>query len=184
MKRIILLFIPFFFSSCIVVIGNSEQKAREKQTQTLSFYHKKIQVNSFLNQWHKDVANSDFDAYFGKMSETAVFIGTDASENWTVQQFKDFAKPHFYNKKTWDFKALERNVYFNSKGDIAWFDELLDTWMGICRGSGVLLCKNGNWEIEQYVLSIVIPNEFTNQVIEIKKEKDTQIIQQIKPDQQ
>ena len=26
-----------------------------------------------------------------------------------------------------------------------WFDELLDTWMGICRGSGVIIMENKEW---------------------------------------
>lgn len=175
MKKVLLLIIPLFFSSCVIV-GISSQKSKEAYS-TLSDKNK---VNSFLDQWHSDVANADFDAYFGKMSSSSIFIGTDASENWTLQQFKDFAKPHFDKKKTWDFKALERNVYFNSKGDVIWFDELLDTWMGLCRGSGVLTYKNGELMVEHYVLSIVIPNDDVNKVVEIKKEKDNQLIQNFK----
>ncbi|MDH3381649.1 MAG: nuclear transport factor 2 family protein [Flavobacteriaceae bacterium] len=180
MNKLYLLFFPLLFSSCIVVVGNSEQKAKEKQL--YSYFSEKNKVNSFLDQWHQDVANSDFEAYFGKMSTNSIFIGTDASENWTLQQFKDFAKPHFDKKKTWDFKVLERNVYFNSKGDLVWFDELLETWMGVCRGSGVLSNKNGDLKIEHYVLSLVIPNDDVNKVVEIKKSKDSQIIQKLKND--
>lgn len=169
MRKLFLLLIPIFFTSCFVVSGQSEQQVKEK-----------YQINSLLDQWHRDVAESNFDAYFGKMAASSIFIGTDASENWTIQQFKEFAKPHFDKKKTWDFKALERNVYFNSNLEIAWFDELLDTWMGVCRGSGVLSKKTGEWKIEHYVLSIVIPNDDVNKVVEIKKEKDNQIIQKFK----
>lgn len=178
MNKLYVSILAILFSSCIVVVGNSEQKATEKQSN--SYLSEKNKVNSFLDQWHQDVANADFEAYFGKMSSNSIFIGTDASENWTLQQFKDFAKPHFDKKKTWDFKALERNVYFSSKSDIVWFDELLDTWMGVCRGSGVLSNKNGELKIEHYVLSVVIPNDDVNKVIEIKKNKDSQIIQNYK----
>ena len=169
MRKLFLLLIPIFFTSCFIVRGQSEQQVKEK-----------FQINNLLDQWHRDVAESDFDAYFEKMSPTAIFIGTDASENWTIQQFKEFAKPHFDKKKTWNFKALERNVYLNSNVEIAWFDELLDTWMGVCRGSGVLSKKNGEWKIEHYVLSIVIPNDDVNKVVEIKKNKDILIIQNLK----
>ena len=34
-------------------------------------------------------------------------------------------------------KTLERHIYTSKSGDFIWFDELLDTWMGACRGSGV-----------------------------------------------
>mgnify|MGYP003393109472 CR=1 FL=1 len=178
MNKLYVSILAILFSSCIVVVGNSEQKATEKQSN--SYFSERNKVNNFLDQWHQEVANADFEAYFGKMSSNSIFIGTDASENWTLQQFKDFAKPHFDKKKTWDFKALERNVYFSSKSDIVWFDELLDTWMGVCRGSGVLSNKNGELKIEHYVLSVVIPNDDVNKVIEIKKNKDSQIIQNYK----
>lgn len=176
MKQFYLIFFLLIFSSCIVLVDNNSKNRSSKNTTVKS----SEQINKLLDQWHKDVANSDFDAYFNKMSQNAVFIGTDASENWTVQQFKDFAKPHFDKKKTWDFKPYDRNVFFNKNGDIAWFDEVLDTWMGVCRGSGVLSKKNNSWRIEHYVLSIVIPNEDVTKIVDIKKEKDSQIIKSLK----
>jgi hypothetical protein len=36
----------------------------------------------------------------------------------------------------------------------AWFDELLNTQMKICRGSGVLVKIDGKWKIKHYVLSM------------------------------
>lgn len=176
MKHLYIISILFVFNSCIVLVDNN---ANSKHA-TISSEQNVVQVNILLDQWHKDVANSDFEAYFSKMSKNAIFIGTDASENWTVQQFKDFAKPYFDKKKTWDFKPLDRKVYFNAKQNIAWFDEVLDTWMGVCRGSGVLSKTANSWKIEHYVLSVVIPNDDVSKVVEIKKENDSQIIQSYK----
>lgn len=174
MKQFYLLIILLSLSSCIVLVdNNSKNKDSKNKTEKTTY-----QVNKLLNQWHKDVANSDFDAYFNKMSRNSVFIGTDASENWIIQQFKEYAKPHFDKKKTWDFKVLERNVYFSE--NISWFDELLETQMGICRGSGVLSKSKDSWKIEHYVLSIVIPNEDVQKIVEIKKEKDALIIHKLK----
>lgn len=177
-RIIFTLIVPLVLSGCFVIVGSSERKSNENFVD--SFKYEKEIVNKFLDEWHRDVANFDFDAYFGKMSDNSIFIGTDAAENWTIQQFKDYAKPHFDKKKTWDFKVLERNVYHNTKGDIVWFDELLETQMGVCRGSGVLSKKNNLWKIEHYVLSIVIPNEDVKKVVAIKREKDTKIIQNLK----
>lgn len=39
-------------------------------------------INTVLDGWHLAAANADFEAYFGKMTKDAVFIGTDAMENW------------------------------------------------------------------------------------------------------
>jgi hypothetical protein len=44
-------------------------------------------------------------------------------------------------------------------GKTAWFDELLNTQMKICRGSGVLVKIGQEWKIKQYVLSMTIPND-------------------------
>jgi len=130
------------------------------------------QINNMLDQWHKDAAESNFDAYFNKMSDNGIFIGTDALENWTVTEFKEFSKPFFDEKNTWDFKTLERNIYYSSNNSVIWFDELLDTWMGICRGSGVLMKDGNDWNIIHYVLSVSIPNENIKEVIAVKREND------------
>lgn len=130
-------------------------------------------INKILDQWHLDVANADFDRYFNAMTKNSIYIGTDAGEIWTKKQFQDFARPYFEKKKTWNFKALKRNVYFSEDGNTAWFDEILDTWMGLCRGSGVLIKQNKQWKIAQYVLSVTVPNDDMQTVIEVKKEKDS-----------
>jgi hypothetical protein len=47
-----------------------------------------------------------------------------------------------------------------SATSIAWFDEDLETQnLGPARGSGVVSWRDGRWLIEQYVLSVTIPNE-------------------------
>lgn len=133
-------------------------------------------INTIMDDWHLAVANSDFDAYFNVMTEDAVFIGTDPSENWTKKQFIDFAKPYFDKKKTWNFKPLERNIFIAKDGKIVWFNELLDTWMSVCRGSGVLIKKNNEWKIEHYVLSITAPNDSIKSIIKIKRKSDSTFI--------
>jgi len=127
----------------------------------------KEQVNTTLDAWHKAAAEAKFDLYFGMMAEDAIFIGTDPSENWNKIAFQAFAKPYFDKGKAWNFKAIERHIYFDKSGKLAWFDELLNTQMKICRGSGVLVKIGTAWKIKHYVLSITIPNENTNEVIKI-----------------
>jgi hypothetical protein len=139
-----------------------------------------IAINQTLDQWHKDVADSRFDDYFNAFTKDGVFVGTDAGEIWTVEEFKSFSKPYFDKKQTWDFKALKRNIYFSDDKRIAWFDEILDTWMGICRGSGVLIKDNkNNWKIAQYVLSVTIPNDDMKKIIEVKKVNDSLILNKL-----
>ena len=127
----------------------------------------KEEVNKTLDAWHKAASEANFNAYFGLMTEDAIFIGTDPSENWNYKNFQAFAKPFFDKGKAWNFKAMERHIYFDESGKIAWFDELLNTQMKICRGSGVLVKIGKDWKIKHYVLSMTIPNENTDQVIKI-----------------
>jgi hypothetical protein len=133
----------------------------------------KATIDSLLNEWHASASEADYAAYFGFMDSASVFIGTDATENWTKEQFKTFSKPYFDKGKAWSFMAFERNIYFNSDSTLAWFDELLDTWMGVCRGSGVLEYINEQWKLRQYVLSVAIPNESMNEVIIVKQGIDS-----------
>ncbi len=134
------------------------------------------EVNEMINKWHKAASEADFETYFGILADDGVFIGTDASENWQNDDFKEFSKPYFDRGKAWSFTTIERNIYINESGNFAWFDELLDTRMEICRGSGVLSKENGKWRIKHYVLSITIPNEDVDHVSELKKEKDSLFI--------
>ena len=128
----------------------------------------KAAINKNLDDWHKAAADAKFDTYFSFMAADGIFIGTDAAENWNVKQFKAFSKPYFDKGKAWNFKALQRNIYFNAANDLAWFDELLDTQMKLCRGSGVMKKENGQWKIAHYVLSMTVPNDLVDDVVKIK----------------
>ena len=91
----------------------------------------------------------------------------------TKEQFENFSKPYFDKGEAWNFVALERNIYMNDANNFIWFDELLETWMGTCRGSGVLEKKDRSWKIKQYVLSIEIPNADVQAVILEKRKSDS-----------
>jgi len=130
--------------------------------------NQKNEINSILDNWHKAAAEANYEKYFGAMSQESIFIGTDATENWNKKEFQAFAKPYFDKGKAWSFTAIERNIYFSSDGKTVWFDELLNTQMKICRGSGILVQENGQWKIKHYVLSMTIPNENVDEVVKIK----------------
>lgn len=153
---------------CILILTILPLSAQEKS------------IHKTLDAWHKAAATANFDAYFGLMTTDGVFIGTDATENWQQKAFKEFSKPYFDRGKAWNFTAIERNIYVNPSKDFAWFDELLDTQMEICRGSGVLKKVDGKWKIAHYVLSIAIPNENVDAVVALKKEKDGQLKKTLK----
>ena len=140
-------------------------------------FDEKQQLALVIDQWHKAASDANFKTYFELMTEDAVFIGTDANEYWNKQEFQNYAKPHFDKGKAWSFTALERHVYFDASGNTAWFDELLNTQMKICRGSGVLVKVGKQWKIKHYVLSMTIPNETIEDVVKIKSPIEEAVIQ-------
>lgn len=158
----------------LVVIGCKSKQATNQMNQ-------ESDINLVLNNWHKAAAEANFKNYFNAMTDDAIFIGTDATENWNKSAFIQFAKPYFDKGKAWNFTALERNIYFSSDKKTAWFDELLNTQMKICRGSGVLvLDEKENWKIKQYVLSMTIPNDHTDEVVKIKSLIEDKEIEKLK----
>lgn len=149
---------------------------------SISFGQDKIkaQINQSLDNWHKAAAEADFQNYFDAMTDDAIFIGTDATEYWNKENFKTFAKPFFDKGEAWNFTPLERHIFLSKDKKMAWFDETLDTWMKICRGSGVLVFQKGTWKIKHYVLSMTIPNENSNKIIEIKSPVEDLLILKLK----
>lgn len=135
------------------------------------------QIDNVIKSWHKAAAEADLKTYSSLMTKDAVFIGTDPTEYWQGQDFIDFAKPYFDKGKAWSFHKLERHIYINKSVTTAWFDELLDTQMGICRGSGVLVKVNSKWKIKHYVLSITIPNENVEEVKTLKADFEKTLMQ-------
>jgi len=140
----------------------------------------KNEIISVLDAWHLAASNADFEGYFGLMTNDGVFLGTDATENWQNEEFKEFSRPYFDRGKAWSFTAVERNIYVGDTRNFAWFDELLDTRMKLCRGSGVLKKVNGNWKIAHYVLSIAVPNENVDELVKLKKVKDSLLIRKLR----
>lgn len=123
-----------------------------------------------IDNWHQAATDMDADTYFGMMAPESIFIGTDKTENWTKAEFEALYRPYFAEGKSWDFKSIERNWYFNKENDIAWFDETLDTWMGVCQSSGVMERQsNGDWLIKHYQLSLTVDNDKIDAVIEVLK---------------
>jgi hypothetical protein len=123
-------------------------------------------VAAVLDDWHEAASVANEARYFGHFAANGVFMGTDATERWTVTEFRAWAKPHFQRKSAWSFKPRDRHVEFSADGKLAWFDEMLDTPnLGVCRGSGVLVLTGKAWKIAQYNLSIPIPNDLADAIV-------------------
>ena len=73
----------------------------------------KKNIGIVLNKWHKAAADANFEAYFDLMTTDAIFIGTDATENWDYSSFKEFSRPYFDKGKAWNSSLC--TLYSSSK---------------------------------------------------------------------
>lgn len=131
-------------------------------------------IEAVLDDFHAAASAADEERYFGHFAADAVFFGTEASERWTRDEFRGYAHPYFARGQGWTYEASRRNVFLSAAGSTAWFDEALhNAKYGECRGTGVLQLHDGDWKIEQYHLTIPIPNDLAAEVVERIRSLDT-----------
>ena len=120
-------------------------------------------IDTLLNGLHQDAHEGNFDSYFDRYSSDAIFLGTDKTERWTIEEFKAYARPAFAYGHGWTYKVIERN--WEGNGNTRWFDEILfNEKLGHCRGTGVIKLKNGEWKIAHYALTMLVPNSIAAKV--------------------
>lgn len=121
-------------------------------------------VEATLDQLHAAASAADEERYFACFAADGVFFGTDATERWSVAEFRAYAHPHFSRGKGWTYQPRDRHVFV--QGDVAWFDERLDhASYGELRGTGVLRREAGTWKIVQYNLAFPIPNDLADEIV-------------------
>ena len=128
-------------------------------------------IDSLLDGLHQDAHEGNFETYFDRYTPDAIFLGTDKTERWTIEEFKAYAEPAFADGNGWTYSVVERN--WEGKGDIRWFDEILfNERLGHCRGTGVVKKINNEWKILHYALTMLVPNEIAEEVGTQTKEAD------------
>lgn len=123
-------------------------------------------LNVLIDNWHHAAAVADEDIFFGSLDSKAVYLGTDPSERWLKHEFIAWGMKYFERDTAWAFTPYNRIWEFSDDMSYAWFDELLETHMGVCRGSGVVKKYQNGWKIKHYNLALTLPN---NQMSEYKK---------------
>lgn len=132
----------------------------------------RAQVAAVLDRLNQASSAADGEAYFALFTPNARFVGTDATEHWTIPQFHAYADAAFARGRGWSYPATERTITIAPIDCrcIAWFEEkLTNAGYGETRGSGVMRLTDDGWKIEQYVLSFVVPNDAADEVVETIK---------------
>ena len=143
MKRLFLTSLVFIF-----IINADEQRAS---------------TDELLDGLHRDAHEGNFQTYFARYIPDAIFLGTDKTERWTIEEFKTYAKPAFADGHGWTYRVIERN--WEGDGDVRWFDEILfNEKLGHCRGTGTVKLIDNEWKIAHYSLTMLVPNEIAAEV--------------------
>lgn len=130
-----------------------------------------IATSGVLDQLHDAASKADGERYFSLFAPDAVFLGTDSTERWPIEEFKTYAMKRFATGTGWTYTLKPGTRYITVDGNIAWFDELLENAKyGTCRGSGVLRKVDGpagGWKIAQYNLTLTVPNDVAAEVVKL-----------------
>ena len=146
----------FILLAWLVVASQFSLPAHGEQSDDLA-------IHSQLDRLHQMASQANFDDYFALYASDAVFIGTDAGERWTIDEFKAYAEPHFLVGRGWTYRTIERHIM--GEDSVRWFDELLwNEKLGPCRGSGVVVKVGDDWLVSHYVLSLAVPNQIAGEV--------------------
>ncbi len=125
----------------------------------------KIAIGNLLDGLHQAAASADAEDYFGRYTEDAYFLGTDASERWSIDEFKAYADKPFSEGRGWRYEVVRRQLLPTSSPHVYGFDEVLNNAkLGLCRGSGIVIHDGKRWLVAHYVLSMLIPNAIAETV--------------------
>jgi len=123
-------------------------------------------IQAVLDGFHAAASRADEAGYLALLAPDAVFLGTDAGERWAGETYRAFIHSYFSRGIGWTYAPSQRSVDIAADGRTAWFHEQLENESyGVCRGTGVLQLRDGEWQIEQYNLTIPIPNELAGEIV-------------------
>lgn len=115
-----------------------------------------------LDAVHKAASEADGATYFNLFTPDATYIGTDATEHWSIAQFRAYAEPYFARGRGWTYTPRSRSLTLAPLDCrcVVWFDEALDSQSyGTSRGTGVVVRgDDGRWRVALYALTFPIPN--------------------------
>ncbi len=134
---------------------------------------RRFAIEVVIDDWHAAAAEADEERYLGHFTTDAVFLGTDASERWTLDEFTEYVREHF-PRGGWAYTPHDRHVSLGADGKLAWFDEQLSNdGYGELRGTGVLRRQDGDWRIAHYSMTLTVPNGVASRVVQLIRDWKT-----------
>lgn len=119
-----------------------------------------------LDEFHAAAADADEERYVATLAADVVFLGTAPGERWASTAWREFVHSYFSRGKGWRYVASARSIAVAEGEQTAWFDETVDNeHYGACRGTGVLQRTSEGWKIQQYNLTLPVPDEIAPDIV-------------------
>ena len=161
----LLAFCALLLGACALTPSGSAGAEGSEQTE----------IATLLDDWHQAASEADREGYLSRFTEEAVFLGTDASERWTLEEFTVFVDQYFPNGRGWTYVPQERHIALDPSTRVAWVDEILhNEKYGLVRGTAVLQRNPQGWKIAHYSLTFLVPNDAAAEVVEAIKAQAAQ----------
>lgn len=123
-------------------------------------------IEATLDEFHAAAAAADEERYLSTLATDAVFFGTAPGERWAGAAWREFVHSYFSRGKGWTYVSSVRSVQVSDDHRIAWFDETVENeHYGSCRGTGVVRQTSDGWKIEQYSLTLPVPDEIAPELV-------------------
>ena len=126
-----------------------------------AFADDEADVAAALDALHKAEREGDLEKFLNAFAAEGIFLGTDASEAWTVEDLRRDLGERFATKGGWTFEINERAIGVSDDGRAAWFKEIVHYVRSdyILRPTGTMIKRDGRWQIAQLHMGIPIPNQ-------------------------
>ena len=148
----------------------SEDPLWEQFVATLSDFEA---VEVLLDRLHEMASKGRLAEYLACFGPKSIFVGTDSSEFWTIEEFAKLCRKHFRNGKGWTYIPIKgsRELRVNVHEGFGWFYERLEHKQYVeARGTGMVEFIEGKWVIMQYVLSFPVPNALVEKLaLQVRK---------------
>lgn len=123
-------------------------------------------INAVLDAFHAAAVDADEERYLATLAADVVYLGTAPGERWQGSVWREFVHSHFSRGKGWRYVPSARSIAVAASEQTAWFDETVENeHYGSCRGSGVLQRTGEGWKIQQYNLTLPVPDEIAPNVV-------------------
>ena len=98
-----------------------------------------------IDDFHLAASEANESRYFSHFAAEGVFLGTDAHERWTVDEFRAYAHPHFAKGKAWSMRSVRRTFGMAESGTTAWTSLGDLAFAHLANITRLAVSPNGQW---------------------------------------